>query len=162
VPSGPERGLLQRGQPVTLADGRVVSPEDVLGPERPGRRLVVTGDTAPCEAVITAAQGADLLVHEATFGDEEDDRAKETMHSTATQAAVVARAAGVALLALTHVSPRYFGPELVREAREVFAATVAPKDFDVVEVPYRERGAPLLVKGGASNRRENPVSSAPQ
>ena len=162
VPSGPERGLLQRGHPVTLDDGRVVAPEDVLGPERPGRRLVITGDTAPCEAVIEAAHGADLLVHEATFGDEEADRAEETMHSTAAQAAVVARAAGVALLALTHVSPRYFGPELVREAREVFAASVAPKDFDVIEVPYRERGAPALVKGGASNRLENPVSSAPQ
>ena len=108
------------------------------------------------------AEGADLLIHEATFGDEEADRAEETMHSTAAQAAVVARAAGVALLALTHLSPRYFGPELVREAREVFAASVAPKDFDVIEVPYRERGAPALVKGGASNRRENPVSSAPQ
>jgi ribonuclease Z len=145
-----------------VGDGKVVTPADVLGPERAGRKLVITGDTAPCETVIEAARGADLLVHEATFGDEEADRAAETLHSTATQAAVVARAAGVALLALTHVSPRYFGPELAQEAREVFEATVAPRDFDVIEVPYPERGAPVLVKGGASDRRENPVSSAGQ
>jgi ribonuclease Z len=162
IPSGPERGRLQRGEPVALADGRVIAPGEVLGPERPGRRIVVTGDTAPSEAVIEAAQGADLLVHEATFGDEEEARAEETLHSTATQAAVVARAAGVELLALTHLSPRYFGPELVREAQVVFAATVAPRDFDVIEVPFPERGAPVLVKGGASVRRENPVSSAGQ
>jgi ribonuclease Z len=88
-------------------------------------------------------------VHEATFAEEEKDRAGETLHSTAVQAAELARDAGVRLLALTHLSPRYFGSELVREAREVFPATVAPRDFDVVEVPFAERGEPRLVKGGA-------------
>jgi ribonuclease Z len=158
----PQRGLLQRGESVTVADGRVVTPDAVLGPPRAGRKIVITGDTAPADAVIAAAEGADLLVHEATFGDEEQDRAQETLHSTATQAAVVARAAGVGLLALTHVSPRYFGPELAREARTVFPETVAPKDFDVIEVPFPERGPAQLVKGGALHRREEPVSSAAQ
>jgi ribonuclease Z len=162
VPSGPARGLLQRGEPVTLADGTVVTPDAVLGPPRPGRKVVVTGDTAPSDAVVEAAHGADLLVHEATFAEEERERAGETLHSTATGAAEIARDAGVALLALTHISTRYFGPELAREARAIFPETVVPKDFDVVEVPFAERGTPQLVKGGALPRREEAVSSAVQ
>ncbi len=149
VPNGPERGALQRGEQVTLLDGSTVGPEAVLGPERGGRTLLYTGDTAPTEVVRALAEGADVLVHEATFADEETDRAVETQHSTARQAAALARDAGVRLLALTHVSPRYFGPELVREAREVFPQTVVPRDFDVIEVPFPERGEPVLVKGGA-------------
>jgi ribonuclease Z len=149
VPSGPERGTLQRGEPVTLADGRVVTPESVLGPARPGRTVVLTGDTAPAPSVVQAAHGADLLVHEATFSDEEKERARETLHSTAAEAAEVARLAQVRLLALTHVSTRYFGPELAREAREIFPETVVPRDFDVIEIPFPERGAPQLLKGGA-------------
>ena len=162
VPPGPERGLLQRGEPVTLPDGRVVTPDAVLGEPRPGRKVVITGDTAPTETVVEAARGADLLVHEATFAEEERDRAEETLHSTAADAAEVARDAGVMLLALTHVSTRYFGPELAREACEIFHETVVPRDFDIVEVPFPERAAPLLVKSGARQRREEPVSSAPQ
>ena len=150
VPSGPERGELQRGESITLDDGKVVTPDEVLGPPRPGRRILITGDTAPTETVRVLAEGADVLVHEATFSEEERDRAEETLHSTAQQAAEIARDAGVRLLALTHLSPRYFGPELVREARDVFPATVAPRDFDVVEVPFAERGDPQLVKGGAA------------
>ena len=159
VPSGPARGLLQRGESVTLTEGQVVTPDEVLGPPRPGRKIVIAGDGAPCQEVIEAAQGADLLVHEATFGEEEKERAHETQHSTAAEAAVVARAAGVTMLALTHVSTRYFGPELAREAREVFPETVVPRDFDVIDVPFAERGAPQLVKGGVLPRREEPVSS---
>jgi ribonuclease Z len=109
--------------------------------------------------VSALSEGADLLVHEATFAEEERDRASETMHSTARQAAELARDAGVRLLALTHVSPRYFGPEIVREAREVFPATVVPRDFDVIEVPFPERGAPELLKGGALPERR--VATAP-
>jgi ribonuclease Z len=149
VPNGPERGALQRGESVTLADGRTVTPDAVLGPGRRGRTVVYTGDTAPTEVVQTLAEGADVLVHEATFAHEESERAAETLHSTARQAAELAREAGVRLLALTHVSPRYFGPELVREAREVFPQTVVPRDFDVIEVPLPERGEPALVRGGA-------------
>jgi ribonuclease Z len=163
IPNGPERGELQHGQPVTLADGRTVSPEEVLGPPRPGRKLVITGDTAPSEEIVEAAWSADLLVTEATFAEEERERAEETLHQTAAQAAEVARRAEVELLALTHLSNRYFGPEIAREARAIFQDTVVPRDFDVVEVPFPERGHPQLVKGGASHRRESePVSSTPQ
>jgi ribonuclease Z len=104
---------------------------------------------------VQAAHNADLLVHEATFGTEEAARARETLHSTAADAAEVAKLADVKLLALTHVSTRYFGSELAGEAREVFANTVVPRDFDVIEVPFPERGDPQLVKAGA-----RPVSSA--
>ena len=163
VPNGPERGALQRGEQVTLTDGRTVMPADVLGPPRPGRKLVITGDTAPTEGIVEAAWGADVLVTEATFSDEERGRAEETKHQTATQAAEMAQRAGVALLALTHLSNRYFGPEIAREAREIFPETVVPRDFDVVEIPYSERGTPQLIKGGAVPRRnEEVVSSAPQ
>jgi ribonuclease Z len=149
IPPGPERGALQRGETVTLADGRVIAAETVVGAARPGRRIVIPGDTAPTETVRVLAGGADVLVHEATFTDEDAGRAAETMHSTARQAAEVAEAAHVRLLALTHVSPRYLGSELLREAREIFPDTVLPRDFDTIEVPFAERGAPHLVKGGA-------------
>jgi ribonuclease Z len=149
VPFGPERGALQRGESITLDDGNVLTPDAVLGPPRPGRCIVIPGDTAPVETVRVLSEGADVLIHEATFLDDERDRAADTLHSTALQAAEVARDAGVRLLALTHVSPRYFGPELAREAREVFPATVVPKDFDVIEVPFAERGEPKLVRRGA-------------
>jgi ribonuclease Z len=163
VPNGPERGLLQRGEAVTLADGRGISPDQVLGPPRVGRKVVITGDTAPSDSIVEAAWGADVLVTEATFSEEERDRAVETRHQTAFQAAEVARRARVGLLALTHLSNRYAGPEIVREARETFLETVVPRDFDVVEVPFAERGSPRLVKGGALPKREpEAVSSAPQ
>ena len=98
--------------------------------------------------------GADLLIHEATFGNDDVDRAAETRHSTARQAGRgAAAAAGVTLLALTHVSPRYYGPELLQEARDVFESTVLPRDFDTIEVPFRERGEPVLVKAGAKPER---------
>ena len=154
VPNGPERGALQRGESITLADGRVLTPDSVLGEARPGRRIVIAGDTAPTETVRVLAEDADLLVHEATFLEDERARAAETLHSTARQAAEIAREARVRMLALTHVSPRYFGPELAREAREVFPPTIVPRDFDIVEVPFRERGEPTLVKGGAVPERE--------
>src|SRR5437870_4504406 len=163
VPDGPPRGVLQRGEPVTLPGGATVSADQVLGPSRSGRKLVITGDTAPAEEVVESAWGADLLVTEATFSDEERDRARDTLHQTAAQAADIARRANVGLLALTHLSSRYSGPELAREAREIFAETVVPRDFDVVDVPFAERGPPHLVKGGALHRREpEPVSSAPE
>ncbi len=149
VPDGRERGLLQRGESVTLADGRVVAPSDVLGEARAGRKVVLTGDTAPAGSVVDAAAGADLLVHEATFLADERERARETGHSTAGEAALVAREAGVKLLALTHVSTRYFGHQVVEEATELFPATVVPRDFDLVTIPFPERGEPELVRSGA-------------
>jgi ribonuclease Z len=149
VPDGPARGRLQAGEEVTLDSGRTVTPTEVLGEPRPGRKVVLTGDTGPSPLVVQAAHDADLLVHEASFLTEEKERARETLHSTAADAAEVARLAQVRLLALTHVSPRYFGPELADEAREVFPDTVVPRDFDLIEVPFPERGAPRLVKSGA-------------
>jgi len=149
VPPGRERGVLQGGEPLTLDDGRVITPDAVLGPGRPGRKVVLTGDTAPSPGVVQAAHKADLLVHEATFSSEEKERARETLHATAAEAAEVARLAEVRLLALTHVSTRYFGPELAREARELFPDTVVARDFDLIEVPYAERGSPQLVRNGA-------------
>jgi ribonuclease Z len=153
VPAGPERGALQRGEPVTLADGRIVTPDEVLGEPRAGRKLVLTGDTAPAASTVEAAAGADLLVHEATFLVDERARAKETSHATAGEAALVAQEAGVTLLALTHVSTRYFGHQVVEEATQVFPATVVPRDFDLVAIPFPERGEPELVRSGARLRR---------
>jgi ribonuclease Z len=149
VPFGRERGALQAGEAVTLPGGRVVSPGEVLGPPRPGRKLVLTGDTAYSDDVVRAARDADLLVHEATFCEDEADRARETEHSTALAAATVARDAGVRLLALTHLSSRYGGGDVEREARTVFPDTVVPRDFDLIEIPFQERGVPELVKSGA-------------
>ena len=151
VPPGPERGLLQRGESVTLADGHVVTPGDVLGPGRPGRKVVLAGDGAPAGSVLEAARHADLLVHEATFCEDERERAVETRHSTARAAAELALAAEVRLLALTHLSNRYSGGEVAREAREVFSETVVPRDFDTIDVRFEERGGPVLVKGGATH-----------
>ncbi len=152
VPAGRERGALQRGEAVTVADGRTIGPEDVLGPARPGRKVVVAGDTAPAGTVVAAAQGADVLVHEATFLADEEDRARETRHSTATDAAAIAAKAGVAMLALTHVSSRYGGGQIAQAARAVFAETVVPRDFDIIDVPFPERGPPRLRKAGALER----------
>jgi ribonuclease Z len=161
VPDGPERGLLQRGEPVTLSDGRTVRPEEVLGPPRAGRRIVLSGDTAPVATVVEAALGADLLVHEATFLADETERARETLHSTAGGAALAAREAGVKLLALTHLSTRYFGHQVVEEARQLFPDTVVPRDFDLVEIPFPERGAPQLVRAGAKSRDMRNTHSQP-
>ena len=149
IPFGRERGSLQAGEAVTLPDGRVVAPDQVLGPARPGRKLVLTGDTAPSDLVVEAALGADVLVHEATFCEDEAERAQETEHSTALEAARVARDAGVKLLALTHLSPRYGAGDVEREARTVFPDRVVPRDFDTIEIPFEERGTPELVKSGA-------------
>jgi ribonuclease Z len=156
IPEGPERGALQRGETVTLADGRVISPKAVVGDVRPGRKVVLSADTAYSRRVIEAARGADVLVHEATFAEEERRRASETLHSTAAEAAEVGRAAEVGLLVLTHLSNRYFGPEIEREAQAIFPDTVVPRDLDIIVVPFQERGSPELVKGGATHRHGPP------
>jgi ribonuclease Z len=141
VEPGPDFGRLQEGETVGG-----VHPDQVMGEPRRGRRIVLAGDSAPCEMTRLVAFEADLLVHEATFLDEEADRAAETRHSTARQAAELAAAAGVTMLALTHISPRYGGKEVRDEARAVFENTVVPRDFDRIELPFPERGEPTLVK----------------
>lgn len=142
-------GRLQGGETVTTEAGQEVRPEQVLGEEREGRKVVITGDTAPCEATEVAAHQAQLLVHDGSFADEETERAKETGHSTARQAAELARRAEVAMLALVHVSSRYNVGAVLEEAREVMPEAVAPRDFDLVEIPYPERGEPRLLRDGA-------------
>jgi ribonuclease Z len=149
VRPGPDFGRLQRGETVGG-----VAPEQVLGPEREGRKIVLSGDTAPCEALAIAAHQADLLVHEATFLHEDLERATETLHSTARQAAELARDAEVRLLALTHLSARYAGGEIRAEARAVFADTVAPRDFDTIDVPFPERGGASLERWADRRARE--------
>ena len=138
---GPEFGRVQRGETI-----RGVTPGQVLGPPRPGRKLVISGDTGPSETLRVASFRADLLIHEATFAEEERLRAAETGHSTAAQAAEVARDAEAAMLALTHFSTRYPVALLRDEARAIFDNTVVPRDFDRVEIPFPERGGPELVR----------------
>jgi ribonuclease Z len=160
VSPGPDFGRLQRGE--TVAG---VRPEQVMGPAREGRKIVLSGDTSPCEALAIASHQADVLVHEATFAEEDLERARQTSHSTARQAAELARDAEVRLLALTHVSSRYAGGELREEARAVFAATETPRDFDTIEVPFPERGPATLVRfserkaGLSASDRSSPSSA---
>ena len=146
VPEGPMFGLLQHGEAVTLDSGVTIRPDAVVGEARPGRTLVFSGDTRPCKELFQACVGADVLVHEATFLEEEAERAAETGHTTALQAGRLAREAGVRLLALTHISTRHPGREILAEARSEFPAAVLPRDFDSIDVPLAERGEPHLVK----------------
>jgi ribonuclease Z len=144
VAPGPDFGKLQRGEIVQGANGPV-TPDQVLGPGRAGRKVVVTGDTRPCPAVAEAARGADVLVHDSTFTNEAADRAKETYHSTSAEAAQLAKDAGVRLLALTHLSFRHAPRDLLAEARQVYDRVVLPYDLDRIEVPFGERGEPVYV-----------------
>jgi ribonuclease Z len=148
VPFGPDFGRLQRGETVNG-----VRPDQIVGPERSGRKIVLSGDTGPCEMVRVAAHRADVLVHEATFIDQERERALQTGHSTARQAAELARDADVRMLALTHVSTRYAGGEIRDEARAVFERTEVPRDFDVIDVPFPEKGDPELHRYDAERTR---------
>jgi ribonuclease Z len=138
IPMGPLWGALQRGREVTLDGGRVIRPQDVVEAARRGRRVVVTGDTRPCRGTVVAARGADVLIHDSTFSDAEQDRAEETFHSTAREAGRVACEAGAARLVLTHLSTRYdrdFAP-LAEQARAEFAGALdVAADGMEIEVP---------------------------
>jgi ribonuclease Z len=146
VAAGPDFGRLQAGETVNR-----VRPDQVIGPDRPGRKLVISGDTRPTELLAVAAHQADVLVHEATFTDEERERARETGHSTASEAATLARDAEVRMLALTHLSTRYGGREVRDEARAIFPGAHVPRDFDTIEVPFPEKGDPELVRWDATS-----------
>lgn len=134
VPPGPERGALVDGNPVTLDDGRVIRPEEVLGPPRPGARLVHVGDCGRTDNLLDVAQGADGLVIEATYLDYEADLAAKFGHLTAKQAAEFARRAGVAHLYLTHISRRYREREILEEAQATFPQVSVARDFDRFEI----------------------------
>jgi len=143
IAEGPLWGKIHKGETVSLPDGRTITPSELVGPTRPGRRIVLTGDSRPSAGTIAAATGADILVHEATFADEEGPRALETGHSTAREAAEVAAKAGVKKLVLTHVSARYSRDtsDLEREAREVFPATIIARDGMEIDVPFESTPA---------------------
>jgi ribonuclease Z len=153
VRPGPDFGRLQSGEEV---DG--VRPDQVMGEPRRGRKVVLAGDTAPCEMTRLVAWEADLLVHEATFMEEDAERAAETRHSTAAQAAELAAAAEVRMLALTHISPRYAGGQVRDEARAAFENVIVPRDFDRVEIPFPERGEPVHVKASDRPPEREPVA----
>lgn len=148
VKPGPDFKELQEGRSVEGASGPV-TPQQVLGEERSGRAIAITGDTSPCPATVRAAVEVDLLVHDASFMTEDLERARETGHSTAADAGRIASEARARMLALVHISSRYHVREALREAREEFSNSVAPRDFDVIEIPFPERGEPTLVKAGA-------------
>lgn len=147
-------GVLQRGGSVTADTGDTVWPKDVLGEHRLGRRIVYTGDTAACSSVRDAARDATLLVHEATFLQEDAERARTTCHSTALDAALTAAAANVRMLALTHVSTRYVPRTLAEEASTAFEHVVVARDFDRIDLPFPERGEPVHEPRGGRPRRE--------
>lgn len=154
VKEGPDFAALQRGERVQ-GSADPVEPGEVMGESRPGRTIALTGDTAPCRATVDAARGADLLIHDASFSEEEAQRAADTGHSTVGQAAAVAREANVKLLALVHISSRYHVGKVLEEAKDVFEPTIAPRDFDVIDLPFPERGEPKLIQNGARERGED-------
>jgi ribonuclease Z len=144
VPEGPMFRQLQHGEDLTLADGRLVRSTDVVGPPRRGRRIVYCTDTRPCDAAVTLATGADVLIHEATYGDELATEAVERYHATAREAASIAARAGAQNLILTHFSGRYRDvTPLVDEARQVFPRTTAASDFLEQEVLAEPHPPPL-------------------
>lgn len=153
IPEGPLWGRIHRGESITLDDGRVIDASALVGPTRHGRRVVITGDTRPCDATVELARGADLLVHEATFAEEESERARETGHSTAREAADIAARAGVRRLVLTHLSARYTRDtvDLEREARAVFPATLVARDGMEIDVPFVDDTLGATIPHSAAN-----------
>jgi ribonuclease Z len=158
VAPGPDFKRLQNGEAVGGSAGPV-EPAQVMGEARTGRKVVISGDTAPCEMVGVAAHEAQLLIHDSSFADEEAERARETAHSTARQAAELATAAGVEMLALVHISSRYDVRAVLAEAAEAFPGAIAPRDFDLVRIPFPERGTPQLVENGAREPGEPAIAT---
>ncbi len=154
-------GRLQRGEPVEGSSG-TVTPDQVMGEPRPGRKIVVSGDTRPCEMTRVAAHQAELLVHDGSFAEEEAERARETRHSTARGAAELAAEAEAKLLAIVHVSSRYNVTDVLAEAQAAHHNCFAPRDFDLVEIPFPERGDPKLIPKGARERRDPEAANEPE
>jgi ribonuclease Z len=138
VPFGPQRRDLVNGLPITLPDGRTIHPEEVLGPEKSGTRLVHVGDTGRTDNLLEYCQGADTLVIESTYLRKEEDMAQQFAHLTAAQAASLAKEAGISNLILTHLSRRYREREIYQEAQEIFPNTIVARDFDVFQIKKGE------------------------
>ncbi|MBI2568780.1 MAG: ribonuclease Z [Candidatus Schekmanbacteria bacterium] len=139
VPEGPMWGRLQRGDCVLLPDGRTVAPAEVLGQPRRGRKIVYALDTAPCRDAISAAAGASVLIHDATFAPEEEALARQRKHSTSVEAAAIAQEAAVEQLYLTHISARYtHAAPLMRGVRRLLPTARIAHDLMDVEIPLRE------------------------
>ena len=139
IPPGPTLSRLKAGESVELPDGRIISPDEVVGPPRRGRKIVYTGDTRPSETLIPLARHADILIHDCTLSDEFVERARESGHSTPSGAAEIARRAEVRLLILFHISPRHEDASpLLEQARRIFPNTIVAEDLAELEVPYPE------------------------
>jgi ribonuclease Z len=139
IPEGPLFSKLQKGHNITLPNGKKITPDMILGPSRKGRKIVISGDTKPCDQIIGFSEDADILIHEATFDSRLQDIAKDYGHTTAAQAAAIAKKAGVEKLFLVHISPRYLDFHVLEEeARSVFAHSYVPKDFQEVEVKLKK------------------------
>ena len=138
IPEGPLWSRLQRGYSVTLPNGRTIKPSEVVGPPRPGRKIVYSGDTRPCMNLVRLAENADLLIHDATLDDELAEKAYEDGHSTPSQAAEIAKKARVDKLVLTHISARYKSAEkLLEQAKKVFPNVFVAEDFMKIEIPLK-------------------------
>jgi ribonuclease Z len=139
IPEGPLFSKLQCGQTITLGNGKHITPDMILGPSRKGRKIVISGDTMPCEEMIAFSKNADVLVHEATFDSELEDIAKEYGHTTAAQAAEIAKKAKVEKLFLVHISPRYLDYRVLEnDARKIFVQSFVPKDFQEIEIKLKK------------------------
>lgn len=150
VPRGPERGRLVRGESITLPNGRRVDPEEVLGPVQPGARLVIVGDAAHTNNLHEVARGADALVIEGTYLEQDSDLARHFGHLTAAQAATFARNAGVRALILTHLSRRYAERDVLHEAEAIFSGAYVARDFDKFQIA--KGGEVSVVRPGQSGR----------
>jgi len=135
VPEGPLFSKIQKGEAITLENGKKITPGMILGKPRKGRKIVISGDTRITEKIVEFAKDADVLIHEATFSSEFKDTAREYGHSTSEDAANISKNAKVKKLFLTHISPRYLnGSELEKEAKKIFKNTVVPADFQEFEI----------------------------
>jgi len=136
---GPMYTKLQQGHSVVVGK-TVIKPDDVIGPRRPGRKIVYTGDTRPCDSIVEIAKNADLLIHDSTLNDDLKEYAKEVGHSTASEAAEIAKRANVLMLVLTHISSRYANPSpLLKSAKEIFENTILGEDLLEIDVKYKDK-----------------------
>lgn len=149
VPDGPLLGALARGEDLVLPSGQMLRGTDFIGRARPGRRVLVSGDTEPCAAIAEAAADVDLLVHEGTFLSTEEGLARSAAHSTVAEAARLASEAGVRALCLNHLSSRYEDEAIRAEAQAIFPGVIVPADLDLVSVPMPERPPARLIPGGS-------------